>query len=388
MSIFIRTLENQLKEKLFQGKVVILYGARQVGKTTLVKKVLSEYGEKGRYLNCENLSVQEGLSVMEAGRMKAFLGNYSLVVLDEAQKIPDIGKKLKLLVDTYPETQIIATGSSSFDLAHHTAEPLTGRTFHLMLTPLSIEEVVNSYDLFTATAQLEKLLRLGGYPEIYSFSDEQAIERLNEIASAYLYKDILQFDGIKKSSIVQKLLQLVALQFGQEVSYHELATQLKISRPTVEKYLDILEQSFIVFTLRAFSRNKRKEISKSMKIYFYDNGIRNSLIQNYNPLSLREDVGALWENFCIAERYKYNLARGNRPNTYFWRTYDQKEVDYVEESEGKIRGFEFKWSAEKTPKAPKEFVGGYRAEFSVVNQKNFFTFLTPPPSASHTTRDK
>lgn len=377
MSIFKRTVEKQLKESLFQGKVIILYGARQVGKTTLVKKILGEYGEKGRYLNCENLSVQEGLSVLEATRIKDFLGGYSLIVLDEAQKIPDIGKKLKLLVDTYPEIQIIATGSSSFDLANRTAEPLTGRTFHIMLTPLSLEEIMGKYDLFTVTAQLEKLLRLGNYPEIYTFPDAQAVDRLNEIASAYLYKDILQFDGIKKSSIVQKLLQLVALQIGQEVSYHELATQLKISRPTVEKYLDILEQSFVVFTLRAFSRNKRKEISKSVKVYFYDSGIRNSLIQNYNPLSLRDDVGALWENFCIAERYKYNIAHKHHPNTYFWRTYDKKEVDYVEESEGKIRGFEFKWNADKIPKPPKEFIESYNAEYSIVNQKNFPDFLLP-----------
>ncbi len=375
MSMFTRAIESQLKEKLFQGKVIILYGARQVGKTTLVKKVLAEYGEKGRYLNCENLSVQQGLADIESSKMKAFLGDYSLVVLDEAQKITDIGKKLKLLVDTHPDIQIIATGSSSFDLANRTAEPLTGRTFHLMLTTLSVEEMVRGSDLLTVTAQLEKFLRLGSYPEIYSFSDEGAIDRLNEIASAYLYKDILQFEGIKKSSIVQKLLQLLALQLGNEVSFNELATQLKVSRQTVEKYLDILEQSFVVFILRAFSRNKRKEISKSVKVYFCDNGIRNSLIQNFNPLALREDVGALWENFCIAERYKYHIARRLHPNTYFWRTYDQKEVDYVEESDGKIRGFEFKWNADKTPKAPKSFVEEYTADFSVVNPKNCWGFF-------------
>jgi len=375
MSIFTRTIEKQLKERLFQGKIIVLYGARQVGKTTLVKKILSEYGEKGRYLNCENLSVQQGLTDMEASKMKSFLGEYSVVVLDEAQKIADIGKKLKLLVDTYPDLQIIATGSSSFDLANRTAESLTGRTFHFTLTALSIEEILQNSDLFAVTANLERLLRLGSYPEVYSFSDEQATDRLSEIASAYLYKDVLQFEGIKKSSVVQKLLQLLALQLGNEVSFHELATQLSVSRPTVERYLDILEQSFVVFTLRAFSRNKRKEISKSLKVYFYDNGIRNSLIQNFNPLALREDVGALWENFCMAERYKYRVAHRLRPNTYFWRTYDQKEVDYVEEAEGKIRGFEFKWSADKMPKAPRSFVEEYDAEFSVVNPKNCWEFF-------------
>lgn len=375
MTIFNRNLEKQLKERLFQGKVIILYGARQVGKTTLAKKILVEYGEKGRYLNCENLSVQQGLAELEAIKLNAFLGDYSIIVLDEAQKIPDIGKKLKLLVDTYPKLQIIATGSSSFELANKTSEPLTGRAFHLMLTPLSVQEVADNFDLITLTAQLEKFLRFGNYPEIYPFSDEQAIDRLNEIASAYLYKDILQFDGIKKSSIVQKLLQLVALQMGNEVSYHELAQQLKVSRQTVEKYLDILEQSFIVFTLRAFSRNKRKEVGKAVKIYFYDMGIRNSLTQNFNPLSLRNDQGALWENFCISERYKYNIAHNKKPNVFFWRTYDQKEIDYIEEIDGKIRAFEFKWNADKTPKAPKNFTEEYGADFTVINPKNCWEFF-------------
>jgi hypothetical protein len=375
MSIFERTIEKQLKERLFQGKVVILYGARQVGKTTLVKKILSEYGEKGRYLNCENLSVQQGLEEMEATKLNAFLGSYDLVVVDEAQKITDIGKKLKLLVDTYPKMQIIATGSSSFELANRTAEPLTGRAFHLMLTALSVEEIAQNFDFLTVTSQLEKLLRFGSYPELYPFSDEQATDRLNEIASAYLYKDILRFEGIKKSSIVQKLLQLLALQLGNEVSYYELSEQLKVSRQTVEKYLDILEQSFIVFTLRAFSRNKRKEISKSVKVYFYDNGIRNSLIQNFNPLAIRNDQGALWENFCISERYKYNIAHNKKPNIFFWRTYDQKEIDYIEEADGKIHAFEFKWNPDKTPKAPKNFTEEYGADFTVVNPKNCWKFF-------------
>lgn len=375
MFIFNRIIEKQLKERLFQGKIVILYGARQVGKTTLIKKVLAEYGEKGRYLNCENLSVQQGLADMEAVKINAFLGNYSLIVLDEAQKISNIGEKLKLLIDTYPNMQIIATGSSSFDLAHRTAEPLTGRAFHLMLTALSAEEIVGNFDLLTMTAQLEKFLRLGSYPEIYQFSNEEATERLNEIASSYLYKDILQFEGIKKSSIVQKLLQLLALQIGNEVSYNELSTQLGVSRQTIEKYLDILEKSFIVFTLRSFSRNKRKEISKSIKVYFFDNGIRNSLIQNFNPLPLRDDIGALWENFCISERYKYNVAHKRQPNYYFWRTYNKKEVDYVEEEDGKIHGFEFKWNENNTPKAPKDFTEGYNADFSVINPKNCWNFF-------------
>ncbi|MDP3989178.1 MAG: ATP-binding protein [bacterium] len=375
MYIFTRTIEKELKDRLFQNKVIILYGARQVGKTTLVKKILSEYAEKGKYLNCENLSVQQGLATEESSTLKSFLGDNSLIVLDEAQKIPNIGLKLKLLVDTFPELQIIATGSSSFDLANSLSEPLTGRTFHFMLTPLSVEEIRSHTDLFTVSAQIEKLMRFGSYPEIYSLTDDVAMEHINEIASAYLYKDILQFEGIKKSSIVQKLLQLLALQLGQEVSYNELATQLKVSRPTVQKYLDILEKSFVVFTLRAFSRNKRKEISKSVKVYFYDNGIRNSLIQNFNPLSLRDDVGALWENFCISERYKYNVSHRHQPNSYFWRTYDQKEVDYVEEANGEIHGFECKWNPEKSIKIPRTFIETYSADVTVVTPKNCWNFF-------------
>jgi hypothetical protein len=295
--------------------------------------------------------------------------------LDEAQNIQNTGKILKIIVDTFPDIQIIATGSSSFDLAQKTSEPLTGRTFTYLLYPVSVREIQEYEDLINTKERVKNLMRFGSYPEILRLSEDEAKERLDEIASKYLYKDILNFEGLKKPSLIKELVKLLALQLGQEVSYHELAVNLGVNRATVQRYLDILEQSFVVFKLNAFSRNPRKEISKSVKIYFYDLGIRNSLIQNYNRLDIRNDTGALWENFCILERKKNNETKKRYVNTYFWRTYDQKEVDYVEESEGKIKGFEFKWNPNKNIKKPKQFIKDYNAEVEKVDRNNYADFL-------------
>ena len=375
MNYIPRLIENQIKERLFKGKLVIIYGARQVGKTTLAKKILADYGEDGTYFNCELLSVQKGLSEPEAEKLKKFLGNYKIILLDEAQNIPNIGKILKIIVDTYPEIQIIATGSSSFDLAQKISEPMTGRTFTFMLYPISLQEINQKENLLSIEAKLENFLRFGSYPEILSLGEKESIERLQEISSNYLYKDVLSFEGLKKSSLVKNLLELLALQLGNEVSYNELAVNLGVDRLTVQKYIDILEQSFVVFKLNAFSRNLRKEITKSVKVYFYDLGIRNSLIENYNLLDIRNDVGALWENFCILERKKNNDAEFNFVNAYFWRTYDQKEIDYIEESGGKIRGFEFKWNEKKKFKAPKDFILKYDATVEKIDRSNYWKFL-------------
>lgn len=271
--------------------------------------------------------------------------------------------------------QIIATGSSSFELADKTAEPLTGRAFHFTLYPLSYEEIAASGHLFTADEDIERVLRFGSCPAVFGLSDELALERLNALSSAYLYKDVLRFDDLKKSGLVRDILKLVALQSGQEVSYNELSKELGVSRQTVRKYLDVLEQSFVIFMLHAFARNARNEVKKSVKIYFYDTGIRNGLVQNYKPLSLRADAPALWENYCIAERQKWNAHHLRNVNAYFWRTYAQKEVDYVEEAEGKVRGFEFKWSAKRQSSLPAEFVRTYGAEYSVINTSNFRQFV-------------
>jgi len=375
MSFYPRIIKESVEKSLFKGKVIIIYGARQVGKTTLVKEILKKHENESVYFNCEMLSVRQSLEIQDAVALNSFLGGYKLVVLDEAQHVQEIGKILKILVDTYPEIQIIATGSSSFDLANKTSEPLTGRAFRFTLSPLSLEEIKNSSNIIELNAKLENILRFGTYPEVFFSSQENAVAKLDEIASNYLYKDVLMFDGVKKSTIVTKLLQLLALQIGNEVSYSELATVLGISRITVEKYVDLLEKCFVIFTLRSLSRNRRKEISKSVKIYFYDLGIRNSLIQNYNNMNVRNDIGALWENLMIIEKIKKNKYHGIYSNLYFWRTYDQKEIDLVEELDGKFLAFEFKWKQDIV-KEPKEFLSNYpNSEFQIVNRENYWKFL-------------
>jgi len=377
MQTLLRIIQKKVESQLFKGKIIIIYGARQVGKTTLVNQIIAKNKEKSHYLNCELLSVQQGLEIPEAERLKKFLGDYRLIVLDEAQKIANIGTILKIIHDTYPDIQIIATGSSSFDLANKTSEPLTGRAVRFILYPFSLEEIRQESNAFSIEAKLDGLLRFGSYPEVFFSSEEAAREQLNEIASNYLYQDILAWEGIKKSSVIVDLLRLLALQLGNEVSYRELAQNLGISRQTVQKYLNVLEQSFVIFTLRAFSRNLRKEIAKSVKIYFYDLGIRNSIIQNFNPLNLRNDAGALWENFMISERLKYTAYHNNYANRYFWRTYDQKEIDLIEESGGRLCGYEFKWGNAKAP-APREFLKTYPdSGWKVINQGNYQDFLLP-----------
>lgn len=375
MSFLPRLIQSQIEKRLFKNKVIIVYGAWQVGKTTLVKRIFDKYNGKKLYLNCELLSVQRGLSAPEAEKLKSYLGENKLVILDEAQKITNIGLILKIIVDTYPDIQIIATGSSSFDLANKINEPLTGRTHTFILYPFSIAEAKQQNSRFEIEAKLENILRFGFYPEVFFLSEDDARSRLDEISSNYLYKDILSFEGIKKSSVIVNLLQLLALQLGNEVSYSEIAKQLGIGRLTVQKYLDLLEQSFVIFSLRSFSRNLRKEISKSVKIYFYDLGIRNSLIQNFNQLEIRNDRGALWENFCIIERIKRNSNNRVFANRYFWRTYTQKEIDYIEERDGKLFAFEFKWSANKK-KIPKEFLDAYNnSKFEIINRENYWDFV-------------
>ncbi|MBU4142077.1 ATP-binding protein [Patescibacteria group bacterium] len=375
MFYIVRAIEKPIKERLFRGKVVIIYGARQVGKTTLAKKIISDYGNQARYLNCELFPVERGLLELDAEKIKAFLGDYKIIVLDEAQNIANIGKVLKIIVDTFPKLQIIATGSSSFDLSQKISEPLTGRAFKFILYPLSLKEIKQDRDMFFVESKIESLLRFGSYPEILNLDENFARERLNEIASNYLYKDALKFEGIKKSSLVKNLLQALALQLGQEVSYQELAVKLGVNRLTIQKYIDLLEQCFIIFRLNAFSRNARKEISKSIKIYFYDLGIRNSLIENYNRLDIRPDAGFIWENFCIVERKKFNDNNFKFVNSYFWRTYDQKEIDYIEECEGKITGFEFKLGDKNAYRPPVEFIKRYNAEIKKIDKSNYWKFL-------------
>lgn len=356
--------------------MIVLYGARQVGKTVMSQSILKKYSDNAKYINCELEQNKIALSTTNSEKLKAFLGDYKLIVLDETQKVTNIGLVLKILHDTFPEIQIIATGSSSFDLASGVSEPLTGRAKTFELFPLSIEEVKNNFDLFKVEGSLENILRFGSYPKIFGKSEEEMRLDLDDLVSKYLYRDILEFEKIKKSGLIFNMCQLLALQVGSEISYQELAEKLGINRLTVIKYLDILEQSFVIFKLYSFARNLRDEISGSVKIYFYDLGVRNSLIQAYNPLNLRDDVGKLWENFCIVERRKNNNNNFRFVNSYFWRTYQQKEIDYVEEVNGKLAGFEFKWSDRGTTRLPKLWLETYKnASFEVVDRENYGGFV-------------
>ena len=372
-----RVLEKRIERYLFRGRVITIYGPRRVGKTTLVRKVLANHADKRTlYLNCDLQSVQMSLAVQEAAPLKSFLGERDLVVLDEAQNVPEIGKVLKILVDTYPEMQIIATGSSSFDLANRTGEPLTGRVYPLRLYPISLQELAGNNGFSVIEPRMDNLLRFGLYPGIIDLSEENAQFDLQELVSSYLYKDVLMYIGVKQSRMVSDLLRLLALQVGNEVSYPELGTVLGIDRRTVASYIDILEKAFVVFTLRGFSRNLRKEVGKTQKIYFYDVGIRNALLQAYSPLALRNDVGALWENFCIVERIKKANHSGSATNSYFWRTYDKKEIDYIEERNGVLSGFEFKWNPNRITKVPSEFLNTYPgSNVEQVDRGNYWRFL-------------
>lgn len=376
--MILRLLEPQIEKYLFRGRTIILYGARRVGKTTLVKKILENNSDKRtKYVNCDLESNIQALSTYEADTLQAFLGTQDLVVLDEAQNIPEVGRVLKILVDEHPEMQVIAAGSSSFDLVNKSSEPMTGRMYRFKLYPFSVQEIAGEQGVDLIQSMLERLMRFGLYPDILDLSEGDARIDLEELTSNYLYRDVLAFAGIRKSTILTSLLQLIALQLGNEVNYNELATKLGIDRKTVVRYIDLLEQCFVLFRLRAFSRSLDKEVSKSVKIYFYDLGVRNSLIQSFAPLSLRTDVGALWENFCIIERLKYLQYHRHTSNQYFWRTYDKKEIDYIEESDGLIRGFEFKWGKSRKIKIPQEFLEQYPGStITRVDRSNYWDFLS------------
>lgn len=375
--MIMRLLQSKIEKQMFRGRAVILYGARRVGKTTLAQQILINHAHlQTRYLNCDLLSVRRALSIQEAAPLRAFLGEQQLIVLDEAQNIEEIGRVLKILVDEFPHMQVLATGSSSFDLVNRTAEPLTGRMYRFVLYPFSLQELAGDQGYSQVEPQLDFLLRFGSYPTIFGKSEEEARVELDELVANYLYKDILIFAGIRKSTVLLKLLELLARQVGQEVSYQELAQILGIDRKTVMVYLDLLEQCFVIFRLGAFSRNLRKEIAKSVKIYFYDLGVRNTLIQNFAPLALRTDLCALWENFCLVERRKFLQYNQKFANPYFWRTQDQQEIDYLEEADGQLAGYEFKWSSTAKWKEPTAFLSAYpNSTVQRVDRSNYWQFL-------------
>jgi predicted AAA+ superfamily ATPase len=376
MEIITRTLQKNIENWLFRNKVLIVFGARQVGKTTLVKEILKQFPGNSLYMNCETYSVQQALQTTDPERLKEITGNSRLVVLDEAQRIENIGIILKLFHDTIPDLQIIATGSSSFDLSNKINEPLTGRAIEFILYPFSYQEMGQVYPHYELQIRWKSFIRFGLYPEIVDKPENEAVLLLDNLTGNYLYKDIFEYEQIKKPQFLVKLLQMLALQLGSEVSLNELAVSLQINRSTVERYMDMLEKAFVIFRLYSFSRNLRQELTRKFKVYFYDPGIRNSLINNFNPSELRNDSGGLWENFFIVERLKYLKYQGLNPNTYFWRTHQGKEIDYLEESGGKLDAFECKLNPGAKVILPKEFAASYPdSEFHPVTPENYWKFL-------------
>ncbi|MBR5984057.1 MAG: ATP-binding protein [Bacteroidales bacterium] len=372
-----RRLANVISSLMTNQKVMLVYGARRVGKTVLIKQVSEKFAGKTLFLNGEDTSTEAMFQERTAAHYRQLLSGVDLLIIDEAQNIPEIGKILKLIVDDVENIQVIASGSSSFDLRNQTGEPLVGRSYIFHLSPLSAEEWLTQIPTAQLYMDLEERLVYGNYPELLSIkSFEQKQMYLSELAQSYLLKDILTLDGIKNSSKMYNLLRLVAFQMGSEVSYDELGKHLSLSRNTVEKYLDLLAKTFVIYRLPAYSRNPRKEVTKAGKWYFYDNGIRNAVIGDFRPLAIRQDVGALWESYMISERIKINDNRHENSMYYFWRTYNGQEIDLIEERNGELKAFEFKWG-DKKPKCPSSFKDNYPdVPFTSVNKSNFIDFVT------------
>ena len=369
-----RIIQQNIENGLFKGKIAIVYGARQVGKTTMVKEIQKKYPDQSVYYNCDESDIRNAFTNKTSTELKAFIGNKRLVIIDEAQRVENIGLTLKLIADNFPSTQIIATGSSSFDLSNKIAEPLTGRKNEYYLYPFSLAELKNNYSELEIDRLLERRMIYGMYPEIVQ-SAEGTEQKLKSLALSYTYKDILQYQYIKNPEVLEKLLKALALQIGNEVSFNELAGTVGVSKQTVENYIQLLEKAFIIFRLSPFSRNLRNELKKMRKIYFYDTGIRNALINNFNPLDLRQDTGNLWENFMMSERVKFNSYREAGANIYFWRTTQKQEIDLIEEKGGVLSAFEFKWKKDAFKK-PKAFLDAYvGSKIELVNKDSYHKFV-------------
>lgn len=371
-----RTIENSILERISDNKSIILLGPRQCGKTTLLKSISKKLKKPFIWFNGDNPSDATLLENSSLERLKNIIGQREIIIIDEAQGIPKIGKTIKLIVDYIGNVCPILSGSSSFELSDALNEPLTGRKYEFNLFPLSFRELTNHNDFRTELQQVEKRLVFGSYPEIITLPGKEK-ELLNLLSSSYLYKDIFKFGNIRKPSELAKIVQLLAWQMSSEVNTSEVAKSAGTSSETVERYIDILEKAYIVFRLPAFSRNVRNEIKKNKKIYFYDNGIRNAVIGNFSFLNSRNDVGALWENYLVAERKKINTYKGLYSRSYFWRTQQQQEIDYIEEIDGKISAFEFKWNPNKKSGFPKTFVKNYHPDkLEIINSENYESFLS------------
>ncbi len=371
-----RTQHRNITEWLGKGKAVIVIGPRQVGKTTLVRRITQNLNLKTLWLTGDDPETRSLLDNVSLARLQNIIGQNEVVVVDEAQRFTNAGLMLKLVTDHLPQVQLFVTGSSSLDLAAQTKESLTGRKIEFHLYPLSFVEMCAEHGYLTERSLLEHRMLYGYYPEVVQNDPPQAQKILNDLSDGLMYKDLLSLDQIKKPSLLVKLLQALALQVGSEVRYLEVAQTIGADPLTVERYIDLLEQSFVLFRLPSLSRNARNEIKKGRKIYFYDNGIRNAIIKNFSPLALRTDTGALWENFLIAERRKRNAYSDYSCNTYFWRTTTQQEIDYVEDTNGRLHAFEFKWQPKKTARFPAAFLEGYPgSQTTLINNENFDAFV-------------
>ena len=373
-----RDLKAVLESKIGKGKVLLLIGPRQVGKTTLLKNILTSVSteKKVQFWNCDESDVRQFLSEANSAKLKSFVGNSDFIVIDEAQRVKDIGLTIKLIHDSFPNVQLAVTGSSSLDLSNSINEPLTGRKFEYNLFPFSTNELVNHTSMLEEMRLLKNRLVYGFYPDVVNNPGEEK-EILTNIVNSYLYKDVFEFQNIRKSSVIEKLVQALALQVGSEVSFNELGNLLGIDTVTVQRYVDLLEKAYVIFHIRSFSRNVRNELKKSIKIYFYDNGVRNSVISNFSPVDLRSDIGALWENFLISERIKNNAYHNKNAKYYFWRTTQKQEIDFIEEVEQNLFAYEFKYNPKKAnSKCPVTFSTNYpNVPFDVITSENYMDFV-------------
>lgn len=374
--MIIRQLQKRIETRMFAGKAIIVIGARQVGKSTLFRMIIDKQNLPTLQLNCDEPETRDMLSNTNIANLRLLIANNRIVMIDEAQRVENIGMTLKLITDNFPDVQLLVTGSSSFELQDKLNEPLTGRKFEYHLFPISTAEILNSQGLMKVNQTLEQRLIFGSYPDIITHA-EDAKELLTNLAGSYLYKDLLSLDSVRRPTLLSKILTALALQVCSEVSYNEIAQIVGTDNKTVEKYIDLLEKCYIIFKLSAFNRNLRTELKKSKKIYFYDNGVRNAILNNFAPLSLRQDTGALWENFIISERIKANQYSSRYANSYFWRTTTQQEIDYIEECDGQFSLFEMKWNPRRSnTKFPASFESAYDVkEKFVVTPEHWIEYL-------------
>lgn len=367
-----RILKNTLIEQFNSGKAIVLLGPRQVGKSTLINNILKQ--KDFLFLDGDDFSVQQQLSEPNTSYLKRIIGDKKIVFIDEAQRIKNIGITSKIIIDQFKDVQLILSGSSAFELNNEINEPLTGRKWEYKMYPISFEELEKTIGFYELSQQLENRIIYGMYPDVLNHNGKEK-EVLENLINSYLYKDILLLSGIKKADVLQKLTQALALQIGNEVSYNELSQLIGANKETVSNYIDLLEKAYVLFKVNSFSRNLRNEIRTNRKIYFFDTGLRNALISNFNSLDIRQDKGGLWENFLISERIKYLKYHKIYAKTYFWRTAQQQEIDWIEEIDGKITAYEFKWKSKKKVKFPQKFIEAYQAEVKVIDITNYYEFI-------------